>query len=101
MKMFVVAIVFGTFSLLNDAHATWVGANNRSCDDVCRSAGRIPEASDRYRAGNDRFFVCRINVAGEGARPGFNLRPFWSNTCTVGYGSWSLSWQPYDCLCRP
>lgn len=80
--------------------ARWVSGSGRSCDNVCGS----PVVSGTYsspdaRMNGQRFFVCRANV-GDGSRAGYNLRPNWSTTCTVGHGGAEKSIGSYSCLCN-
>jgi hypothetical protein len=80
--------------------ASWVSGSGRSCDNVCGS----PVVSGTYvsadaRMNGQKFFVCRANV-GDGSRAGYNLRPNWSRTCTVGHGGAEKSLGSYSCLCN-
>lgn len=78
---------------------SWVPANGRFCERVCRDAGKTAVSSGFYSNGNE-FYVCSTNAGGEGFRPGFNLLPLWSTTCTVGLGNNSISVSSYNCLCQ-
>ncbi len=35
-----------------------------------------------------------------GVRPGYNLKPKWSNACYVGYGGKEVGAKDYECGCR-
>ncbi|WP_172970513.1 hypothetical protein [Microcystis aeruginosa] len=78
---------------------SWVPGNGRFCERVCRDAGKGAIYSGIYTNGNE-FYVCSTNVGGEGLRPGYNLLPNWSTTCTVGFGGKEVSSTNYNCLCQ-
>lgn len=78
---------------------SWVPANGRFCERVCRDAGKRAVYSGIFTNGNE-FYVCSTNIQGEGFRPGFNLLPIWATTCTVGWGNKAISSSSYNCLCQ-
>lgn len=78
---------------------TWLPGNGRFCERVCRDAGKRATQSGFYTNGNE-FYVCSANAGGEGFRPGYNLLPNWSTTCTVGFGGKEISSPRYNCLCQ-
>jgi hypothetical protein len=90
-----VAIVAGT----NAASADWVAARGKACADVCagQTSGtyRHPDA----RLNGQRFYICRAD-AGDGLRPGYNMKPNWSSSCWVAHGGQEKAINPYQCLCR-
>jgi hypothetical protein len=79
--------------------ARWVPGDGHSCFAACERAGGQPVTSGVYPNGA-RYTVCRANVGGEGARPGYNLQPNWSHACFVGHGGAEKSSPRYDCLCE-
>lgn len=86
------------------AHATsWLPGNGRACEQVCQGAGRRPVQSGVYLPNGQMFNICAANTAGEGLRPGFNLRPSWSNVCVTAWGpgtGLARSERQYECLCE-
>lgn len=99
----VILVVFGINSTAKPAFSqgfNWVPGNGNLCENVCRDAGLSAVYSGTYTANGNPFYVCSTNAQGEGFRPGFNLLPSWSTTCTVGWGNQALSYSSYSCLCR-
>lgn len=102
MKRYAMVILAAgvVISAVTDAHAVeWVRATVASCENTCNAARRTPVSSGVYVNG-EKFYVCSANAHGEGFRAGFNLRPNWANTCTVGWGGREEGISSYYCLCN-
>ena len=98
----VILVVFWINSTAKPAFSqgvSWVPGSGRFCERVCRDAGRSAVYSGTYTNGNE-FYVCSADAGGAGLRPGFNLLPNWSTTCTVGLGGKERSFSNYYCLCQ-
>lgn len=80
------------------AMAQWVNGNGGSCRAACAAAGSNAISSGMYKNGQP-FYICAADIAGEGARPGYNLEPSWSNACFVGFGGKETKVPSYSCLC--
>ncbi|MFO1168513.1 MAG: hypothetical protein U1E19_10425 [Rhodoblastus sp.] len=78
----------------------WVGGNGRSCDAVCKQAGKQAVVAGYYKGGANPFYVCHADQAGEGWRAGYNLKPSWSNACMVPYGGKEVRASNYACACQ-
>lgn len=101
---FATALALSAFALLAaplpPAQAVeWLDGGGRSCEAVCRAAGREALRSGIYRNGQP-FFVCSADMAGEGWRPGYNLQPNWSRACWVGWGGREVAEPRYLCACE-
>lgn len=101
VRFLTVGIFVATATLLTSAYAepSWVESSGKSCADSCQSKDKFAVKSGMYQ-NNNSFFVCATNKNGEGFRPGFNLVPTWSTSCTVGYGGKELLESSYYCLCN-
>jgi hypothetical protein len=75
----------------------FVDGRGQRCDLACEAKSSTAVSSGKYTNG-ERFFVCTANA--EGPRPGYNLSPNWSTTCTVGQGGKEVSVASYQCLCQ-
>lgn len=82
------------------AAQVWVDGGGRSCDAACGASGMAPVVSGTNPNGQP-YYACAANARGEGYRAGYNLRPSWANSCTVGSGGQELSVPAYSCLCAP
>ena len=97
------ALVLGTLSISSAGALDWVPGNGRPCEQVCQGAGRRPVQSGVYLPSRQMFNVCAANSANEGLRPGFNLRPSWSNVCVTAWGGGTgqaRHEREYECLCE-
>jgi hypothetical protein len=100
--LFVILVVFWINSTAKPAFShgfNWVPGNGKLCQQVCSDAGLTAVYSGTYINGN-QYYVCATNAQGGGFRPGYNLLPNWSTTCTVGLGGQELSFSSYYCLCQ-
>ncbi|MGQ3355045.1 MAG: hypothetical protein ACT6XY_22665 [Phreatobacter sp.] len=97
------ALLLATLTTPSVAATSWVPGNGRPCDQVCQGAGRKPVQTGVYLPNRQMFNICAANTAGEGLRPGFNLRPNWSNVCVTAWGpgtGQARSERQYECLCE-
>jgi len=94
----VASLIVSTTEPAYSSGLTWIRANGRFCESVCRDAGRTAISAGRY-SNNNNFYVCAANL-NDGGRPGYNLLPNWSTTCTVGWGGREHSIGDYSCLCH-
>ncbi|MFK8250235.1 hypothetical protein [Ancylobacter terrae] len=94
------ALLGGTASALA-ADLTWQPGNGQSCDVACRALGMQPVQSGFHAPGGretkDPFYICSANY--NGYRPGYNLRPSWSNACYIPYGGKEVAAKNYQCGC--
>jgi hypothetical protein len=65
---------------------------------ACNASGMAPVSSGNFTNGQP-FYMCAGDALGEGYRGGFNLRPTWANTCSVGAGGREVATSSYSCLC--
>lgn len=103
MRAFALALLLGGFFITSAGANNWVPGNGRPCEQVCQSAGRRPVQSGVYLPNGQMFNVCAANSANEGLRPGFNLRPSWSNVCVTAWGGGTgqaRQERQYECLCQ-
>ena len=100
MKIFAFLVV-GLVCAPQIAAARWVAADGNSCDVVCKAAGSraITTLGHYTGTGGQPYYVCRANANNEGNRAGFNLQPYWSNVCTIGWDGREFPDPNYECLC--
>jgi hypothetical protein len=95
----VIVVIITTLLAAAPAQAAhWLPSDGQSCATVCTRAGMAPVVSGRYRNGNV-FSICRADVGGEGARPGYNLQPDWAHACFVAHGGRERGMPHYECFC--
>ncbi len=81
----------------------WRQAEGKSCEDTCGGAQRTV-TSGQYRNSDPAlngnwFFIC-TGDAGDGNRPGYNLKPIWANACWVAQDGQKKPVSNYSCLCQ-
>jgi hypothetical protein len=99
MVILVISLLNSTAKPAFSQKISWVPANGKFCERVCRDAGKNAVYSGTYTNGNE-FYICATNAGGEGLRPGYNLLPNWATTCTVGLGGQEKSYSQYYCQCQ-
>jgi len=99
----VAILVVGIVCAPQIAAARWVAADGNSCDVVCKAAGSTAVSPGNHTGTDFKVkpvYVCRANANGEGNRAGYNLQPYWSNVCTIGWNGRESPDANYDCLCN-
>ena len=77
---------------------TFVDGRGSRCDVACEARSMKAVTSGKYTPNGESFFVCA--GAAEGWRPGYNLAPDWSSTCTIGWDGRGFHQPSYKCLCQ-
>jgi hypothetical protein len=102
MGLAVVAAVTASVPSAFAEHTFWKHGSG-SCQAVCQNGGGPdqlgqPYFTGQYTANGNHFYICRADAHGEGKRPGFNVRPSWSDHCYVAHVV-EEAYTDYDCLC--
>ena len=99
-RVFLVAAVLAGVTPIPASAVEWLKGNGQCCDNVCRAGGGKALISGFHNNSRNAFFVCSADVRGEGARPGFNLKPNWANGCWVAHGGQEMRMPNYTCACE-
>jgi len=100
IKILLTLCVVAVYGASNASASTWwIDGNGGSCRNACSSAGMEALYSSTY-SNHEKFYMCRAVAAGQGKRPGFNLKPHWSHSCTIAQGGEEVGVNPFECLCK-
>ena len=96
----IAAVLLLAFDAGPVAAVEWLKGDGQSCETVCKRGGGKPVFAGYYKNTQDAFYVCSANQSGEGARPGYNLKPNWNTVCMVAFGGKELRAPSYTCACQ-